>query len=74
MLVWLLELPFDKTIMYHRWLGRFTIILVLFHVFWYWPDWFETGQFEALLLTDKNVMGMLALAAGDIFHAPFISR
>ncbi len=42
-LVYLLGIPFDKTIMYHRWLGRWTFILLCVHVFWAFNEWNTLG-------------------------------
>jgi len=38
-MVWFLGIPFDKTILYHRWLGRFTIVLVTLHSILAYVSW-----------------------------------
>eukprot|EP00475_Leptophrys_vorax_P035025 TRINITY_DN5728_c0_g4_i1.p1 TRINITY_DN5728_c0_g4~~TRINITY_DN5728_c0_g4_i1.p1 ORF type:complete len:675 (-),score=152.69 TRINITY_DN5728_c0_g4_i1:32-2011(-) len=35
-LVWALGVPFDKSIMYHRWLGRLAILQSCVHWYYYW--------------------------------------
>eukprot|EP00475_Leptophrys_vorax_P035021 TRINITY_DN5728_c0_g1_i1.p1 TRINITY_DN5728_c0_g1~~TRINITY_DN5728_c0_g1_i1.p1 ORF type:complete len:1218 (+),score=288.28 TRINITY_DN5728_c0_g1_i1:1291-4944(+) len=35
-LVWLLNIPFDKAIAYHRWIGRLAILQATVHWFFYW--------------------------------------
>lgn len=38
-LVWGLGLPFDRVIVYHRWLGRWMFLTATFHMFWYYAMW-----------------------------------
>eukprot|EP00475_Leptophrys_vorax_P035023 TRINITY_DN5728_c0_g3_i1.p1 TRINITY_DN5728_c0_g3~~TRINITY_DN5728_c0_g3_i1.p1 ORF type:complete len:1084 (+),score=234.56 TRINITY_DN5728_c0_g3_i1:73-3252(+) len=35
-LVWILNVPFDKAIAYHRWIGRLAILQATIHWFYYW--------------------------------------
>jgi hypothetical protein len=58
---WLLSIPFDKTVMYHRWLGRFVLVVTLVHMLWYFATWFDPGtNFWDSCLTLKNLWGLLA--------------
>jgi hypothetical protein len=36
LLTWLLGMPFDHLVLYHRFLGRFTVVVVLVHFLFYW--------------------------------------
>ena len=42
LLIWIFGLPYDHTIKYHRYLGRWTLITVLIHMFGYWARWAAT--------------------------------
>jgi len=60
-LVYLLGIPFDKTIMYHRWLGRFLVMITSIHVFLTWADWARAGASWAKQSgTSLNLFGMFA--------------
>jgi predicted ferric reductase len=37
----LLGLEFDETILFHRWLGRWTLLMLLLHGLIYFPIWFD---------------------------------
>jgi predicted ferric reductase len=43
-LVWILGVPFDKTIMYHRWLGRWIVIQAAIHWKGYFFQWSQYGD------------------------------
>lgn len=66
LLCWLLDMHFDATIMYHRWLGRLAVLLAFVHMIAY----FATGvdgwspPDPDHILVEKYLVGFLALAAG----------
>jgi hypothetical protein len=66
LLCWLLDMHFDATIMYHRWLGRLAVFLAFVHLVAY----FATGvdgwspPDASHILTEKYLFGFLAFAAG----------
>jgi predicted ferric reductase len=40
----LLGLEFDETILFHRWLGRWTLLMLLLHGLIYFPIWFDDWE------------------------------
>eukprot|EP00475_Leptophrys_vorax_P011954 TRINITY_DN18417_c0_g3_i1.p1 TRINITY_DN18417_c0_g3~~TRINITY_DN18417_c0_g3_i1.p1 ORF type:complete len:799 (-),score=179.20 TRINITY_DN18417_c0_g3_i1:62-2125(-) len=56
LLVWILGVPFDKTIMYHRWLGRWVLIQSAIHWYGYlfqyqiWGNKYLTGLLGMICL------------------------
>jgi predicted ferric reductase len=66
LLCWLLDMHFDATIMYHRWLGRLAVFLAFVHLVAY----FATGvdgwspPDASHILTEKYLFGFVAFAAG----------
>jgi hypothetical protein len=40
----LLGLEFDETILFHRWLGRWTLLMLLLHGLTYFPIWFDDWE------------------------------
>jgi len=66
---WLLGVPFDRTVLYHRWLGRFTIFLGLIHWILSWVYYAQQngGSLMAGLLqisfTQSNNFGYVSFAA-----------
>ena len=60
-LVHLVGIPFDRTILYHRWIGRFVLILSIIHGIWEIVDWKNTGMdvLKQLALT-SNIFGIVS--------------
>lgn len=61
-----LGIPFDKTIMFHRWLGRFVILLVTIHMVWELTLWGMSSvelMAEQLLIL-SNIWGLAGWAVG----------
>ena len=78
LLVFLLGIPFDRTIMYHRWIGRFTLILLTIHVFWAWQNWIANGLTIASQLNSQKylfgLLGWISLILITLFSLPWIRR
>ncbi len=66
LLCWLLDMHFDATIMYHRWLGRYAVALALAHFIAYFAAGVEgwAPPDGDVILTEKYLFGIVALLAG----------
>ena len=76
-LVWFLKEPFERTIVYHRWLGRFVFVTGFIHSFFYMYKWFGEGTLQANLKTSKYMYGlfsMISLALLFITSVDYIRR
>lgn len=61
-IVWLVGIPFDKTIMFHRWLGRWMALLAGAHTLAYLIVWGQQGvNISQSLRTPGNICGIMAL-------------
>lgn len=49
-----LGMHFDRTIMFHRWIGRFVLLLIIVHALMYIPDYADS------MLTLDNLWGLIA--------------
>mgnify|MGYP000243179520 CR=1 FL=1 len=61
-LVLLLGLPFDKALLFHRWLGRWITFCVSMHCFLFWDQWTEQKRVikDEMFNNSKNLWGVLA--------------
>lgn len=57
---YILSIPFERSIKYHRWLGRGIFIIVTLHAVGYWYKWFMAGIFVSQLLVLPNMFAHIA--------------
>jgi len=59
-LTWMLGLPFDQVVIYHRAIGRWTLICTYIHFIFFWNDYMDhSGE-------DKYLYGILGAACGTV--------
>lgn len=61
-----LQVPFERTVKYHRWLGRGIMVLMTIHMVGYWDKWIRAGTFETQILVLPNLFAHLAWLSGLI--------
>jgi predicted ferric reductase len=62
---WLLGTAFDRTIMFHRWIGRWIVVLILVHAILYLPTYLP-DSFDTLISGAQgleNLFGVIATVA-----------
>jgi ferric-chelate reductase len=62
---WLLGTAFDRTIMFHRWIGRWIVVLILVHAILYLPAYLP-DSFDTLISGAQgleNLFGVIATVA-----------
>ena len=67
-LIWLFDLPVDRTIHFHRWIGRLVAFVASLHMVSYFPLWIDlqssgTSTITHQLLLPKNLWGLGANVA-----------
>jgi len=68
-ITWLTGMPFDKSVMFHRWIGRWLMLTVFVHMGLYWHQWQAPGAGGINANTfdgDHNMYGWLAWFFGVI--------
>lgn len=77
LLAWLLGLEFDRTIMFHRWLGRWTLIMAVVHFALYVSFWYDNRKFgvkpSAEIKLPANLFGLSSLIAGLVIFLTSIA-
>ncbi|PRP83649.1 glucooligosaccharide oxidase [Planoprotostelium fungivorum] len=55
-------IPFDKTVQFHRWVGRLTVAISTIHAIYTFVDWKNTGLSVTEMVSSdvKNVYGIIA--------------
>jgi len=61
LLVYLLGVPFERAIRFHRWLGRFTLCLAITHFALNLADWKTATDINDQLKLNTNIYGLIAL-------------
>ena len=74
-LVWLFGVHFDRIIMFHRWLGRWVIILGVLHFAWYLSYWGEEKALDTNTEFNRasNLYGFFSLFSALLIGATSIS-
>lgn len=69
----LVRLPFERTVVYHRWIGRFTLLASTAHALWYILKWIDEGTVvENMFQNQKNLFGFISLLALTIVYVTSI--
>jgi predicted ferric reductase len=65
LLVLLLGIPYDKALMFHRWLGRWVVCCVSLHLFFFFSDWSAAhiNIWTEMFKDSKNTYGVIAWLA-----------
>ena len=67
-LAFFLGMPFDKTILYHLWIGRLVLLLVSAHALIYIISWNSEGVLRERFFQHKYIQGLIAwVALGFVF-------
>jgi len=55
-----LSIPFERSLKYHRWLGRGLLLIMTAHLAGYWNQWLREGTFATQFLILPNLFAHLA--------------
>jgi len=78
-LTWFLFTPFERTVTYHRWLGRFTLLACVAHAAYFYTSWGRDGTLTSAKVWGNKkyrngLLGLIFLALIVLSSFSFIRR